>query len=412
MIQIRNGQPIWGIIALLCVDSLYFFSTPFIREQAYNFFFRSHVVSVILLLPAVCVFVYFPSLISVSNCSCQTYMHKRATLPYILTCAAVYGFDCLFRAVKTRIATASIRPIPELDVTRVEIPRINAGWHAGQHVRLRVLTFQMGWFGWAETHPFTIASVSRGGPDGMVLLCKRAGDWTRELYAMAQAGNKQGDGAKIKVVVEGPYGGPGHTIYSSFSAVVLISGGSGITYSLSVLEDLVLKDLNNESRVKSIHLVWSIPDPTGLAPLLHTLSSLVRKSAHTPIHISVFYTAAPTKKQPPIITQALLSNTNPPSSPTLNGDSRAPTPVANGLPLGVTLTAGRPNFREIFNEAIQITMSMEFGSKGHEPITGMVVGVCGPLKMADDVSKAVSSIDPVRRDEVGGVEICEEVFGW
>src|SRR5258706_8555912 len=198
-------------------------------------------------------------------------MHKRATLPYILTCAAVYGFDCLFRAVKTRIATASIRPVAELDVTRVEIPQINAGWHAGQHVRLRVLTFRMGWFGWAETHPFTIASVSRGSPDGMVLLCKRAGDWTRELYDMAQEGTKHCDGGRIKVVVEGPYGGPGHTIYSSFSAVVLIAGGSGISYSLSVLEDLVLKDLNNESRVKSIILFWSSPDSASLVPLLPTL---------------------------------------------------------------------------------------------------------------------------------------------
>ena len=56
MIQIRNGQPIWGIIALLCVDSLYFFSTPYIRDRAYNFFFRSHVASVVLLLPAVSAF--------------------------------------------------------------------------------------------------------------------------------------------------------------------------------------------------------------------------------------------------------------------------------------------------------------------------------------------------------------------
>ena len=336
-------------------------------------------------------------------------MHKRATLPYILTCTAVYASDCLFRIVKTRIVTASIRPLPALDVTRVEIPQINAGWRAGQHVRLRVLTFQMGWFGWAETHPFTIASVSRGSPGGMVLLCKRAGDWTRMLYDMAQAGSKLGDGARIKVVVEGPYGGPGHTIYSSFSSAVLIAGGSGITYSLSVLEDLVLKDLNKESRVKSINLVWSIPDPASLVPLLPTLSSLVRKSVYTPVRISVFYTAAPTGKQPSIITQALLSNMNPPAP---SGARKIPTSTVDRLPPGVTLSAGRPNFRKIFDEAIQGAVSLGFGAKDDEPITGMVVGVCGPLKMADDVSMAVSSIDSTRRDQVGGVEICEEVFGW
>lgn len=54
--MIRNGEPTWGIIALICLDSFYFFSTTYIREQAYNFFFRAHVVAVILVLPAVGVF--------------------------------------------------------------------------------------------------------------------------------------------------------------------------------------------------------------------------------------------------------------------------------------------------------------------------------------------------------------------
>jgi hypothetical protein len=229
---------------------------------------------------------------------------------------------------------------------------------------------------------------------------------------MAQVGSKQNDGARIKVIIEGPYGGPGHTIYSSFSAVVLIAGGSGITYSLSVLADLVLKDLNNESRVKSIYLVWSIPDPASLVPLLPTLSSLVGQSVYTPVWIRIFYTAAPSGKQPPIMTQALLSNMAPPKSATPNNGRRIPTSPRNGLPPGVTLNAGRPNFRKILDEATQGAVSLGFVAKDDEPITGMVVGVCGPVKMADDVSKAVSSIHPVRRDQIGGVEICEEVFGW
>lgn len=42
----------------------------------------------------------------------------------------------------------------------------------------------------------------------------------------------------------------------------------------------------------------------------------------------------------------------------------------------------------------------------------MVVGVCGPVGLADDVAAAVGGLDAVRRDQVGGVELCEEVFGW
>ena len=347
-------------------------------------------------------------------------MHKPATLPYIMASAVLYVLDRLLRLVKSRITSAYIRPLPELDVTRVEVPSINAGWRAGQHIRLRVLTLQMGWLAWAETHPFTIANASHS-PEGMVLLCKRAGDWTRKLFDVAKVSNKEGGmGSRVKVVVEGPYGGPGHTIYSSFSAAVLVVGGSGITYALSVIQDLIKKDLKGESRVKSIDLVWSVPDPANLSPLLPLLSSLIQESLYTPFRVCVFYTRAPTGKQPPFFTRTLLDDLFPgqyqcppprsPQPPGLNRNQSIRTPP--GLPPGITLSPGRPKFAKIFEDAIAHAVALGSGAKDDEPITGVVVGVCGPVNLADDVSKAVSAIDPVRRDQVGGVEICEEVFGW
>ena len=72
----------------------------------------------------------------------------------------------------------------------------------------------MGWFGWAEVHPFTIASVAESGPEGMVLMCKRTGGWTRKLYEIAKLGGYEEGGVggrEVRVVVEGPYG-----LYSFF----------------------------------------------------------------------------------------------------------------------------------------------------------------------------------------------------
>lgn len=43
----------------------------------------------------------------------------------------------------------------------------------------------------------------------------------------------------------------------------------------------------------------------------------------------------------------------------------------------------------------------------HE-ITGVIVGVCGPVELARDVVNAVGSVDGERRNRVGGVEIHEE----
>ena len=343
-------------------------------------------------------------------------MHKPATLPYVLASAAVYILDRLLRLVKSRITSAYIRPLPELDITRVDIPSINAGWFSGQHIRLRVLNLQMGRLAWAETHPFTIASASYT-PEGMVLLCKRTGDWTRKLFDMAKVSNVEGGmGTHIKVVVEGPYGGPGFTIYSSFSAAVLIAGGSGITYALSVVQDLIHKDLNGKSRVRSIDLVWSVPDPNNLSPLLPMLSSLIQQSVYISFRVYVFYTRAPTDKKPPFLTRPLSDDLfggqhqdSPQSQPSSGHHHQSIQTSALGLPPGITLSAGRPKFSKILEDAIAHAIAF---AKDDEPISGMVVGACGSVNLTDDVSKAVSSIDPVRRDQVGGVEICEEVFEW
>ena len=97
--------------------------------------------------------------------------------------------------------------MPQLDSVGVEISHYNAGWRAGQYIYLRVLSGGMGWFGWAEVHPFTIASVSRG-QEGMVLICKRGGTWTKNLYEISKLrGYAKGEiGRKVKVAIEGPYG--------------------------------------------------------------------------------------------------------------------------------------------------------------------------------------------------------------
>jgi len=50
--------------------------------------------------------------------------------------------------------------LTELDLTRIEVLNIDSGWHAGQHMQVRRLTNSLGWFGWSEMYPFTIASVS------------------------------------------------------------------------------------------------------------------------------------------------------------------------------------------------------------------------------------------------------------
>lgn len=185
--------------------------------------------------------------------------HFPLTIPWVIAGGAIYVLDHIIRLFKTRMSKATLRPMPDLGLTRIEIPHLNAGWRAGQHVRLRVMSSGMGLFGWSEVHPFTIASV---GGDGMVLMCKKTGSWTTSLYNLASAGNGSEKGGSrsttASVILEGPYGGVGHTLMDSYSGALFVSGGSGITFSLAAIEELVQKDIAGTSRVKVIELVWCV----------------------------------------------------------------------------------------------------------------------------------------------------------
>lgn len=142
----------------------------------------------------------------------QTILHESSTTPYVVTALALYLFDRLLRLAQTRLTYAQLRVLPALSTVRLVIPTVNAGWRAGQHVRVKVLTTGMGWWGWAESHPFTIASCAEGVAgegEGLVLLCKNVGKWGERLMVMARRAEycEAGGGIpRVRVLVDGPYG--------------------------------------------------------------------------------------------------------------------------------------------------------------------------------------------------------------
>lgn len=366
--HIEQPRYIWGIVALVCVDVLFFFSLAIWRQRAYNVFFVSHVVAFILFLVAVC-------------------FHMRDALPYVLVGAGIYVVDLLLRFAKTRICAANLQALPELDMTSLQIPTLNAGWRAGQHVRLRVLSTGMGWHGWAETHPFTIASASMGtAQQGLVILAKNTGRWTQRLYNIA-AGSPFGEGSNVivKVMVEGPYGGPGNTVISSFSGALFVVGGSGISYALSSVEELLEKAARGTSSVAVVDLIWCVKYPDSLIPLASIFSSLLLESAAGPtaLQISVFFTRAPTA-----------------------GHSLK----AFDLPAGMTLDSGHPNIPCRLADLVERTKARQAAAGTRAKPRGVLVGTCGPLALGEVVREAIDGLDELLYETVGGIELNEEIY--
>lgn len=191
----------------------------------------------------------------------------------------LYGVSLLSSACKTRIAHAELLTLPGSDVTGIFIPTLRTGWRPGQHVRIRVpaLGLKIGW----ESHPFTISSAPNG--DGLVLLCKRAGDWTNALADLANSGtctdeHDEGNQTTVTVILEGPYGGHGNTMMSSFSGLMLTAGGSGISHALSIAHDVLNSAPSGVVRARTIDLIWVVKTESAARAVLPTLLELVNEA--------------------------------------------------------------------------------------------------------------------------------------
>lgn len=155
---------------------------------------------------------------------------------------------------------------------------------AGQHVRLRVF-FDGRVF---EAHPLTICNAPPSITNfkdgrGLMLAARVCGDWTSSLNALARSelaedklGFLRGTGEQLSeeepaertasVMIDGPYGGPAVDFATTCENVLLIAGGSGVTFTLGVLDDLVgriaTERRDSEAgcvmRTRRVRFVWCI----------------------------------------------------------------------------------------------------------------------------------------------------------
>ncbi|KAG9025314.1 hypothetical protein FRB95_010337 [Tulasnella sp. JGI-2019a] len=379
---VKDVQTLYvGWIAFAGFLCLSLFSLPAIRTSAYRIFWHAHWVGYILM------FVAVP-------------FHADDSWHYIVAGSVILVIDHVCRVFKTTFAIATITAVPELKCTRIEVPQLKHGWRAGQHVRVRIVSTQMGIINIFESHPFTIASVSdntRG--EGLVLYVKACGNWTNRLYALAKgAGSTAGvektggsdtneQGMTMRMIIEGPYGGPGHDVISTFSSAFLVVGGSGITWGLGMMEEIIRDAELQRANTKLVHLVWIVQDPSSLIHFIHLLTTFLQRASHLhtiKVTIGVYYTRA----IPHSLTDLVQS-----------------TP----LPLDMHLNPGRPRLDAMLYEFADQTRGLATSS--HD-LSGLVVGMCGPLGLRDSVEAAQRSLTGKTRDSVGGVEVVVEAFGW
>ncbi|KAI0312563.1 hypothetical protein OF83DRAFT_1145534 [Amylostereum chailletii] len=214
--------------------------------------------------------------------------HTTFAPPWIFPPLAFYGLDILMRMLRYRIKDATLVPVGH-EMTLIHVHDCDAGWLAGQHVRLRVF-FEGRVF---ESHPLTIlcappatSCLSASASERTLTLGARAqGDWTRALhrYATKEAARaaggkgkpkakaveeeKEGGGeagaaeVQVQVMLDGPYGGCSLDL-GEYESVFLVAGGAGATFTLGLLDDIVGRCVRrgraHGERTRRIEFVWAI----------------------------------------------------------------------------------------------------------------------------------------------------------
>ncbi|CAE6454091.1 unnamed protein product [Rhizoctonia solani] len=230
----REGQAAYGLLCMIVLLSL----RP-VRVYAYQFFYAFHVLGYVAFFIMIC-------------------YHTPYAEPWIYPPIAFWGLDLLLRLVRFRIKDAYATAVDQ-QMTIVRIPDIQGGWLAGQHVRLRVF-FNGRPF---ESHPLTIlnadpATTTLPASTGITLGVRAVGDWSRALNRLA---TDQGADGRLTVMVDGPYGGLTFDL-GDFESVLLVAGGSGATFTVGALDDIVGRVVRHRrakgEKTRVIKFVWFV----------------------------------------------------------------------------------------------------------------------------------------------------------
>ncbi|WWC94063.1 hypothetical protein V866_000901 [Kwoniella sp. B9012] len=402
----KRGILSWTLMCMIVITSL----KP-VRRRCYQLFWIAHVMF----------FVGFFAAIS---------YHTPYSRPWIYPCAAIYGYDLFVRMLRYRIKDATLVPVDDT-LTMIHIPDCDSGWLPTQHIFVRVLKGS----GVFESHPFTITNATSTTDRGIVLYAKISGDWTRRIHDLARdtgtfevdmdvdddqimeetqrflkkeqqimEGNDNDMGSgfdhpgkKVQVMIDGPYGGLKIDL-GQYENILLIGGGSGITFILGSIEECIrLRQSRDDNgrRPRKVDVIWVVRDMSTIQAISPTLTYLHDQSNHLDIEL-----------------QYNLYLSNPPN----------PLPdVPSTLPGTTKLSPYRPEISQLLRESlpiptltsdsIQLESHMaESGSMRKDIGGGLAVIACGPEGIVTESKNAIASLSVKDRVRSGGIGFHGECY--
>ncbi|KAK9370381.1 ferric reductase NAD binding domain-containing protein [Lipomyces kononenkoae] len=147
------------------------------------------------------------------------------------------------------------------DVSRIRVTSKQVTkWSPGAYVLLSIPAF-----GFGQSHPATIASVPSSHDNDLVFILKGHRGFTNRVLKSASSSSISDVSKEVAetqdksyiALIDGPYGCK-HSDFAAFDTVVLISGSTGVTFTLSILLDLAHRASTQRLPVRTLEFIWVI----------------------------------------------------------------------------------------------------------------------------------------------------------
>ncbi|KAL4891357.1 hypothetical protein BDV59DRAFT_194324 [Aspergillus ambiguus] len=271
--SLNESKDLWAVIAGISLGLIAILSIQWLRRLSYEIFLRTHQAlaglvvygtwrhlptrshhSKLYLLVALGIFgfTFFLQLV--------TFLYRNGLFAGRGSPRALVSFTTRKSETEDTVATATH--------IRILLPRA-IKIEAGQYINLWIPSVSL--WSWAQTHPFTVTTWSKGVVDTMELLVQPRGGLSAELLRYTKGAV---DGSvSFLALFTGPHGT--NIDASHYESVLVVAGGFGIAAAIPHLKKLIHGYNTCTSQVRRLHLVWQVESIDEIAAAKGLLNNLL-----------------------------------------------------------------------------------------------------------------------------------------